>query len=203
MLNYEEQFYNNGIKLIAGTDEAGRGPLCGPVVAAAVILPKDYHNELINDSKKLTEKQREKAFLDIIKNAIAYGIGYVDSVTIDKINIYEASRKAMLIALNNMKIKPDFIITDCMPLKFENTNVLALPHGDALCECIAAASILAKVCRDHYMNLIDKKYPQYDFKHNKGYGTKKHLEALDKYGPIEGFHRFSYGPVSVKKIKLF
>ena len=102
-----------------------------------------------------------------------------------------------------MKIKPDFIITDCMPLKFENTNVLALPHGDALCECIAAASILAKVCRDHYMNLIDKKYPQYDFKHNKGYGTKKHLEALDKYGPIEGFHRFSYGPVSVKKIKLF
>lgn len=203
MLNYEEQFYNNEIKLIAGTDEAGRGPLCGPVVAASIILPKDYHNELINDSKKLTEKQREKAFLDIIKNAIAYGIGYVDSAMIDKINIYEASRKAMLIALNNMKIKPDFIITDCMPLKFENTNVLALPHGDALCECIAAASILAKVCRDHYMNLMDKKYPQYDFKHNKGYGTKKHLEALDKYGPIKGFHRYSYGPVSVKKMKLF
>ena len=203
MLNYEEQFYNNDVKLIAGTDEAGRGPLCGPVVAAAVILPKDYHNELINDSKKLTEKQREKAFLDIIKNALAYGVGYVDSVTIDKINIYEASRKAMLIALNNMKIKPDFIITDYMPLKFENINVLPLPHGDALCECIAAASIIAKVCRDHYMNLIDKKYPQYDFKHNKGYGTKKHLEALDKYGPIKGFHRYSYGPVSIKKVKLF
>ncbi len=203
MLDFEQQHYSNNVKLIAGTDEAGRGPLCGPVVAAAVILPPSYRNDLINDSKKLTSKQREILFKEIIKNCIAYGIGYVDSETIDKINIYESSKLAMMKALNNMKVNPQLIITDCMPLKYKDIKVISLPHGDALCECVAAASIIAKVCRDHYMIQMDKIYPEYDLKNNKGYGTKKHLLALNKYGPIKGFHRFSYAPVSIKKIKLF
>ena len=202
MLDFEKKFYSEKVKFIAGCDEAGRGPLCGPVVAAAVILPKDYINEEINDSKKLTEKKREKIFLDIIKNAISIGVSFVDAKTIDKINIYEASRLAMLNALKNMKHNYDFVVTDCMPLPTETKPVEALVKGDAKCACIAAASIVAKVCRDRYMKEISKKYPEFEFDKNKGYGTKKHLEALEKYGPIEGFHRFSYDPIKCKQLKL-
>lgn len=206
MLTFDEQFYNAEINFIAGCDEAGRGPLCGPVVAAAVILPKDYNNELINDSKKVKEKDREILFDIIKKEAIAYGIGIVDPVDIDRLNIYEASRQAMIKALKQIDHKIDFIITDCMPLKFNNLNALAIVKGDAKSKNVAAASILAKVTRDHIMDEYDKLYPQYNFKKNKGYPTKEHLEKIQKYGIIKGLYRESYKPVKdilYPKITLF
>ena len=203
MLEFEEQFYSENIIYIAGTDEAGRGPLAGPVVAAAVVLPKDFHCELINDSKKLTEKKREEAYKIIQDNALAIGISFVDAETIDRINIYEASRLAMQNALNDMKFKYDLVLTDAMPFKTWPTKVIPIIKGDAKCECIAAASIIAKVSRDHYMYELAKKYPKYGFEKHKGYGTKLHMEALEKYGPIKGVHRETYGPVKSRQLKLF
>lgn len=206
MLDFEQQYYSDKIEFIVGCDEAGRGPLCGPVVAAAVILPMDYKNELINDSKKMTEKNREKVFLQIIHDAIAYGVGFVDPETIDKVNIYESSRIAMMKAIKNMNHKFDLVVSDCMPMKIPGVEVIPLVKGDAKCQCIAAASVLAKVCRDRYMLAMDKKYPQYNLKKHKGYPTKEHVELLEKYGPIRGFYRFTYGPVKkcfVKHINLF
>ena len=176
LLKYEKNLYKKGYKLIAGTDEAGRGPLIGPVVAAAVILPINYHLEGLTDSKKLSEKKRNNYFDIIKKDAISYGIGIVDAKTIDEINIYEASRLAMLKAIDNMPIQPDFILTDAMPLKQENS--LSIIHGDALSLSIAAASVIAKVTRDEIMYELDRKYPEYDFKSHKGYPTKKHLENI-------------------------
>ena len=195
MLKEENKYYSENIVFIAGCDEAGRGPLCGPVVAAACILPVDFNNELINDSKKLSEKKREEAYKIIIENAVSYGVGIVDSEEIDKINIYAASKKAMIIALSKLNSKIDLILTDAMPLTFKDIQVIDIIKGDAKSKNIAAASIIAKVTRDRMMEEYDKLYPQYDLKHNKGYGTKKHLEALSIYGPIKGFHRFSYTPV--------
>jgi len=195
MLKEENKYYSENIVFIAGCDEAGRGPLCGPVVAAACILPVDFNNELINDSKKLSEKKREEAYQIIIENAVSYGVGIVDSEEIDKINIYAASKKAMIIALSKLNSKIDLILTDAMPLTFKDIQVIDIIKGDAKSKNIAAASIIAKVTRDRMMEEYDKLYPQYDLKHNKGYGTKKHLEALSIYGPIKGFHRFSYAPV--------
>lgn len=203
MLDFENKYYSKEINFICGCDEAGRGCLCGPVVAAAVILPKDYSNELVNDSKQLTPKQRETLFLDIIKNALSYGVGYIDSVTIDQINIYEASRQAMIKAIKNLNHKSDLILTDAMPINFLNTKVISIIKGDAKCKCIAAASIIAKVCRDHYMLAMALKYPQYNLDKNKGYGTKTHLEALEKFGPIPNFHRFTYAPIKNRQLKLF
>ena len=203
MLDFENKYYSKEINFICGCDEAGRGCLCGPVVAAAVILPKDYSNELVNDSKQLTPKQRETLFLDIIKNALSYGVGYIDSVTIDQINIYEASRQAMIKAIKNLNHKSDLILTDAMPINFLNIKVIPIIKGDAKCKCIAAASIIAKVCRDHYMLAMAIKYPQYNLDKNKGYGTKTHLDALEKYGPIPKFHRFTYAPIKNRQLKLF
>lgn len=192
LLKYEKNLYKKGYKLIAGTDEAGRGPLVGPVVAAAVILPINYHLEGLTDSKKLSEKKRNNYFDIIKKDAISYGIGIVDAKTIDEINIYEASRLAMLKAIDNMPIQPDFILTDAMPLKQENS--LSIIHGDALSLSIAAASVIAKVTRDQIMYELDRKYPEYDFKSHKGYPTKKHLENIKKYGILNNY-RFSYKPI--------
>ena len=192
LLKYERKLYEQGYKLIAGTDEVGRGPLVGPVVAAAVILPVGYKLDGLTDSKKLSEKKRN-AFYDIIKkDAISYGIGVVDAKTIDEINIYEASRLAMERAIDAMEVTPDYILSDAMPLSYENSK--AIIHGDALSESIAAASVLAKVTRDAMMYELDKKYPEYDFKSHKGYPTKKHLENLKKYGILDNY-RFSYKPV--------
>lgn len=195
MLTEENKYYNEKVVFIAGCDEAGRGPLCGPVVAAACILPTNFNSDLINDSKKLTKKKREEAYKLIVENAIAFGVGIIDSEEIDKINIYAASKKAMIIALSKLNHQIDLILTDAMPLKFEDVQVIDIIKGDAKSKNIAAASIIAKVTRDRMMEEYDKLYPQYDLKHNKGYGTKKHLEALSIYGPIKGFHRFSYAPV--------
>lgn len=195
-LNYQEQFYSKKIKVIVGVDEAGRGPLAGPVVAAACILSRAYINKEINDSKQLSEKKREELFEIIKKDAIAYGVGVVSAKKIDKINIYEATKKAMKEAINNLKIKFDLILTDAMPLKGFDVEVVPIIKGDAKALPIAAASIIAKVTRDHMMNDLAKKYPEYHFEEHKGYGTSKHLEALKKFGPIKGVHRFSYKPVA-------
>ena len=193
MLDYDFQFYTEKIQKIVGIDEAGRGPLAGPVVAAAVILPKDYKNEKINDSKKLSEKVREKLFLEIKEIALAVGVGIIEATVIDQVNIYEATKLAMLEALKQIKINYDLVLTDAMPLKLENNiNVIPIIKGDAKCISIAAASIIAKVTRDHILYDLDKKYPEYGFKNHKGYGTKKHIEAIKKYGEIEGIHRRSF-----------
>lgn len=195
MLTYEKEFFEQGYHLIVGCDEAGRGPLAGPVVAAACILPSNYHNEDINDSKKLTDKKR-RALLDEIENhAIAFGIGIVSAEKIDEINIYQASRLAMNMAIENMAHQFDLVLTDAMPLFGYDVPVIDIIKGDAKAQCIAAASIIAKVTRDEMMESLDELYPQYGFKHHKGYGTKEHLLALDKYGPIPGIHRYTYGPV--------
>ena len=195
MLNFEENYYTEKINFIVGVDEAGRGPLCGPVVAACCILPKEYKNEHINDSKKLSEKKREIAYKEIIEKALDYGIGIVDAKRIDEINIYEATKEAMHIAISKLKISYDLILTDAMKLQNEKVEVIPLIKGDAKCECIAAASIIAKVTRDHILEEYDEKYPQYGFKSHKGYGTKKHIEAIKQYGIIKDFHRESYEPV--------
>lgn len=195
-LDFQDQFYNDKIKVIVGVDEAGRGPLCGPVVAGACILSRAYINKEINDSKQLSEKKREELYEIITRDAIAYGVGIVDAEEIDKINIYEATKKAMTMAINNLKTKFDLILTDAMPLKGFDVEVVPIIKGDAKALPIAAASIIAKVTRDRMMVELAKKYPEYGFDVHKGYGTAKHMEALKKYGPIKGVHRFSYKPVA-------
>ena len=204
-LDYEQQYYSKEIKYIAGCDEAGRGCLLGPVVAGAVILPKDFKCDLINDSKQLTEKQREEAYQIIKENAISWAVAEVSAEEIDEINILNASKKAMMIALSNLDHKYDMILTDAVKLPTD-LPFEAIIHGDAKAMCIAAASIMAKVTRDHICYELDKKYPQYQIAKHKGYGTKLHLEKLHEYGPVKGLYRYSYAPVKalfIEKIKLF
>ena len=193
-LKYEKELYNKGYSLIAGVDEVGRGPLVGPVVAAAVILPKNYKLEGLTDSKKLSEAKRNY-FDEIIKrDAISYGIGVIDNNIIDEVNIYEATKLAMKQAISNLKIKPDYVLTDAMKLDID-IDFKPLIKGDLRSLSISAASVIAKVYRDNLMYLLDKKYPYYNFKNNKGYPTKDHIEAIKKYGIIKE-HRISYHPVS-------
>ena len=193
LLKYEKALYKEGYNLIAGLDEVGRGPLVGPVVTAAVILPKNYKLKGLNDSKKLTPKQRDKFYDILVKDAISIGIGMCDAKTIDEINIYEATKVAMKEALNNLSIKPDYVLIDAMKLDIDTPH-LPIIKGDAKSLSIAAASVVAKVTRDRMMDELDKVHPEYGFKSHKGYPTKKHLEALKKYGPLENY-RFTYGPV--------
>ena len=191
----EKRLWNLGYENIAGCDEAGRGPLFGPVVAASVILPHDFVLEGLNDSKKLSEKKREEYYPVIMQKALAVSVSIVEADEIDKINIYEASRKGMLRATNSLKVKPDYIITDAMPLDgFTSVPHEAIIKGDAKSITIAAASVIAKVTRDRIMYEIDKVHPEYEFKKHKGYPTKKHLELIEKYGIIDGYRR-TYGPV--------
>lgn len=192
MKEFETELYNNGINFIAGIDEVGRGPLVGPVVTAAVILPKDFYDERINDSKKLTEKKRELLYDVIMENAISVGIGISSEDVIDEINILNATKRAMLEAVNNLSVKPEHLLIDAVKL---NTSIpqTSIIKGDAKSESIAAASIIAKVTRDRMMVELDKIHPEYDFKHNKGYGTKKHIEAIRKYGIIKE-HRKTFAP---------
>lgn len=189
----EKRLWHEGFKYIAGVDEAGRGPLVGPVVAGAVILPKDYNLEGLNDSKQLSEKKRNLYYDIIMRDALAVGVGIVDAKTIDEINIYAASRLAMQKALDNLKVKPDYILTDAMPIELD-TPLEAIIHGDALSLSIAAGSVIAKVTRDRMMEELDALHPEYEFKKHKGYPTKRHLELLSKYGPLENY-RFTYKPV--------
>lgn len=193
LLKFETDLYNKGYKLIAGTDEAGRGPLAGPVVASAVILPPKYYLKGLNDSKQLSEKKREIFYDIIMHDALSVGVGIVSPQEIDEINILEASRKAMNIALDNLKIAPDYILTDAMKLE-RDVPVMPIIHGDALSETIAAASVIAKVTRDRIMVELDKKYPMYGFAEHKGYPTKKHIEKIQKYGIIEEYRK-TFKPV--------
>ena len=192
MKEFETELYNKGINFIAGIDEVGRGPLVGPVVTAAVILPKDFYDERINDSKKLTEKKREFLYDVIMENAISVGIGISSEDVIDEINILNATKRAMLEAVNNLSVKPEHLLIDAVKLDTDipQTSII---KGDAKSESIAAASIIAKVTRDRMMIELDKIHPEYDFKHNKGYGTKKHIEAIRKYGIIKE-HRKTFAP---------
>ncbi len=191
MKEIENQLYNKGYKYIAGVDEAGRGPLAGPVCAAAVILPKDAVIEGINDSKKLSEKKREQLF-DIIKdNAIAYAVEFVNPDVIDDINIKKATALAMHNAVSELKTAADFVLidgNDNIPYDVDYQYVI---KGDAKSQSIAAASILAKVSRDRLMIEMDKKYPEYGFAKHKGYGTKEHMLSIQKYGVSE-VHRKSF-----------
>lgn len=199
---FDDSYRVNKDGLIAGFDEAGRGPICGPVVAAGVILRPDFDADIINDSKKMTPKQRDLAYDLIIKEALFYHISIVSSQTIDQINILEASRLGMQQALDDMinhNIKPNYLLTDYM--KLNNTYDIkldALKKGDAKSLNIGAASILAKVTRDRIMEDLDKKYPQYELKKHKGYPTKRHLELIQEYGIKEDIYRLTFGPV--KKI---
>ena len=191
---YEKELFKKGIKIIGGTDEAGRGPLYGPVVAACVVLPKDFKLDGLNDSKKLREKKRNQFYDYLLENTI-YGIGIISPEEIDKINIYEASRKAMIKAIKQVQkqINLEYVLSDAMPIDID-IPVMPIIKGDAKSISIAAASVIAKVTRDKILYDIDKKYPEYGFKNHKGYPTKKHLEAIEKYGLIDGYRK-TYGPV--------
>lgn len=193
MLEYEYNLYKEGVTLIAGVDEVGRGPLIGPVVACACILPVNFYHKDIKDSKKLSEKKREEMYKIIKENAISIGLGIVSEKVIDEVNIYEATKIAMKEAIKNLNITPEHVLIDAMKLEL-NIPSTSIIKGDAKSESIAAASIIAKVTRDHMLDEMDKEYPMYDLKNNKGYGTKKHLEALQTYGPCK-YHRVSYSPV--------
>lgn len=188
---YENLFWQEG-KLLIGIDEAGRGPLAGPLVVAGVIFPKDYDSKEIYDSKKLTEKKREELFERIIKDALYYDIRIVSPRTIDKYNIYGATQRTMQIIAQEAPV--DVVLTDAMKLPGSLKEVIDIVKGDQKSCSIAAGSILAKVTRDRIMYELDKLYPEYNFKKNKGYPTKEHLEALEKFGVLE-IHRRSYRPV--------
>ena len=193
LYQYERELYQKGAKLIGGVDEVGRGPLIGSVVAACVVLPEDFHLEGLTDSKKLSEKKRN-LFYDIIQEqALAIGIGIIDEKKIDEVNIYEATKLAMKEAIQNTNIKLDHVLIDAMPLDI-SIPTTSIIKGDSKSISIAAASVIAKVTRDKMMYELDQKYPMYNLKHNKGYPTKKHLEAIQEYG-ITKYHRLSYGPV--------
>ena len=191
MLEFEHELYNRGIEYVAGVDEAGRGPLCGPVVAAAVILPKNEKIPGVNDSKKLSEKKREELFEIIKEKAVAYSVGIVDEKVIDEINILEATRLAMKKAVEGLSVTPEHVLVDAekhVPISIPYTPIV---KGDAKSESIAAASIIAKVTRDHMIEELDKKYPEYNFAKNKGYGTREHIQAIKEYGLCE-IHRKTF-----------
>lgn len=197
---YERELNKQGVTLIAGVDEVGRGPLIGPVVAAAVILPVDFKLDGLTDSKKLSEKKREMFYEIIKKEAIAVSVGVISEKRIDEINIYEATKEAMKEAIDNLSVKPEHILIDAMKLDLDipTTSII---KGDLLSISISAASVIAKVTRDHMLYEMDLQYPMYDLKNNKGYGTKKHIEAIKKYG-ITKYHRLSFKPVFENSDKI-
>ena len=193
MLAYEKELYAQGIDLIAGVDEVGRGPLAGPVVAAAVILPKACKIPGLNDSKKIPKSKHKEIYEAVLQNAIAIGIGIKDNQVIDQVNIYEATKLAMMEAIGQLEPQPQHLLIDAMrlDLPISQTSII---KGDANSLSIAAASIVAKVTRDQMMEEFDKEYPGYDFAQNAGYGTAKHLAGLDKLG-VTPIHRRSFEPV--------
>ena len=195
LYKYENELYERGIEYIGGVDEVGRGPLIGPVVTACVVLPKNFTLDGLTDSKKLSEKKRDLFYDYIINNCIAYEVAEVSPERIDEINIYEASKEAMILAINKVKNKINLqhVLVDAMPLDI-SIPTTSIIKGDSKSITIAAASVIAKVTRDRMMYELDKKYPQYEFGKHKGYPTKKHIEAINKYGLIEGYRK-TYGPV--------
>lgn len=202
LYKYENELIDKGVKVIAGVDEVGRGPLVGSVITACVVLPNDFELEGLTDSKKLSEKKRDKFYDIILDRALAVGIGECTEKEIDQFNIYEATKIAMKRAIEQAikKIQIEHILIDAMPLEIDipTTSII---KGDAKSISIAAASVIAKVTRDRMMYELDKIYPMYDFKHNKGYPTKKHRDAIAQYG-ITKYHRLSYKPVFKYKDKI-
>ena len=190
----EDRANAEGCELVAGVDEAGRGPLAGPVAAAAVILPKHLMLSRLNDSKKLTPARRDELFAEIRSRAVAVGVSMVDAATIDRVNIYQATINAMYNAIFSLSPEPHFVLTDAIRLTQLPMPWRPIVHGDALSASIAAASIIAKVTRDRQMDIYDREYPEYGFARHKGYGTADHIEALKKYGPCP-IHRRSFEPV--------
>ena len=193
MLAYEKELYTQGIQLIAGVDEVGRGPLAGPVVAAAVILPEDCKISGLNDSKKIPKSKHKEIYEAVLQNAVAIGIGIKDNQVIDQVNIYEATKLAMMEAIGQLEPQPQHLLIDAMKLDLPipQTSII---KGDANSLSIAAASIVAKVTRDQMMEEFDKEYPGYDFAQNAGYGTANHLAGLDQLG-VTPIHRRSFEPV--------
>ena len=193
MLAYEKECYARGIELIAGVDEVGRGPLAGPVVAAAVILPKACKIPGLNDSKKIPKSKHKEIYEAVLQNAIAIGIGIKDNHVIDQVNIYEATKLAMMEAIGQLEPQPQHLLIDAMKLDLPipQTSII---KGDANSLSIAAASIVAKVTRDQMMEEFDKEYPGYDFAQNAGYGTANHLAGLDQLG-VTPIHRRSFEPI--------
>lgn len=190
MLEFENEIWNNGIEYIGGIDEVGRGPLCGAVVTACVIMPKGLLIEGVNDSKKVSEKKRDKLYDIIMENAISVGIGIVNQDIIDEINIKQATRLAMIQAVNNMSIRPQYLLIDAEKIDIDIPQI-SIIKGDEKSHSISAASIIAKVTRDRMCIEWDKQYPNYNIAKHKGYGTKEHIEAIKKYGPCE-LHRKSF-----------
>ena len=188
----EEDFYSQGMEYICGIDEAGRGPLAGPVVVASVIMPKDSMIEGVNDSKKVSEKKREKLYDEIIENAISYSVGIVDQKEIDRVNILNATKAGLTESIKGLKVKPDLILVDAL----KGIDTCGVPYqsiikGDAKCYSIAAASIIAKVTRDRIMRQWHEIYPEYNFIQHKGYGTAAHIAAIKEYG-LCPLHRLSF-----------
>ncbi len=200
MYEYENNLKQQGYKYIVGTDEVGRGPMAGPLVVACVLLPDDEIIEGLNDSKKLSAKKREQLSEIIKQKAIEYQVQYMSVEEVDELNVYEASRQAMIRCVRKMKHQVDYVLSDAMPLDFEKP-CLSIIKGDAKSASIAAASIVAKVERDHYMDELDKEYPMYGFKNHKGYVTKAHLQAIHEHGVCK-HHRVSFAPVKEVLNKL-
>ena len=191
LTKFERELAENGYKLIAGVDEAGRGPLAGPVVAACVVFKAEGPFSKADDSKKLSEKAREKLYDEIIDSCVSYGVGISDNETIDEINILEATHKAMYEAISKCEIKPEIVMVDHLRIKGYEGEQLPITHGDALSVSVGAASIIAKVTRDRMCRDYALQYPEYGFEKHKGYGTKAHYEAIEKYG-ILPIHRKSF-----------
>ena len=194
MLSYERNYYEEGAKLIAGVDEAGRGPLAGPLVIAAVIMPQEFFISGLNDSKQISASKRDKLYDEILQKALSVSVNIVSISNIDELNIYRATQQGMAEVLLHLDKKPDVALIDAMPVEAGDIKTVSLVHGDALSASIAAASIIAKVTRDRIMEKLDALYPAYKFANNKGYGSKDHMQAIDQDGVTE-WHRRSYEPV--------
>jgi len=197
ILRFERELWKKGFKLVAGVDEAGRGPLAGPVVAAAVVFPQNINPFLFKDSKKLTEKKREKLFYEIFEKAVSVGVGFADSTEIDELNILNATKLAVKRAISSLSVEPDFFITDALKLEDFKENSLVLVKGDEKSFSCACASVVAKVVRDFIMKDLAKFFPKYGFEKHKGYPTKYHVEMIKKWG-VSPVHRRSFGKVEGK-----
>lgn len=205
LYKYEENLYDEGIELVAGVDEVGRGPIAGPLVVSAVILPLDVRIPGLNDSKKLSEKKRNELYKEIIHKAVAINTVFVYEDEIDNSDIYHCTQVAMIKAVEGLKVSPGHVLIDAMPLKELGIPHTSIIHGDALSASIGAASIVAKVTRDEYMKKMDIKYPNYGFARHKGYCTSEHVKNLEKYGPCK-IHRKTFAPVNKffsKQLSLF
>lgn len=200
MLTYEKEYYAQGMQYVAGVDEAGRGPLAGPLVIAAVILPQAVFIAGLNDSKQLSAAKREQLYDEIIAKAVAIEVNIVSVSNIDKLNIYTATQRGMAEVLEHLPVQPQVALIDAMPVEAKEINTVSIVHGDALSASIAAASIIAKVTRDRIMERLDKLFPAYGFSHNKGYGSGAHMQVIAEFGATK-WHRRSYEPVKSMQLE--